>query len=75
MISSGFDCNFKSVSCDPTKTIFAAIAHARRHTDPKIGKRPRRLIFLTNNFALPALTIIDLYRCRWQAEPFFKWIN
>jgi hypothetical protein len=32
-------------------------------------------IFLTNNFALPALTITELYRCRWQIELFFKWIK
>lgn len=32
-------------------------------------------VFLTNNFALPALTIADLYRCRWQVETFFKWIK
>jgi hypothetical protein len=35
----------------------------------------RRLVFLTNNFSLPALTIADLYRCRWQVELFFKWIK
>jgi hypothetical protein len=35
----------------------------------------RRLIFLTNNFRLAALTIADLYRCRWQIELFFKWIK
>jgi hypothetical protein len=35
----------------------------------------RRLVFLTNNFALPALTIAQLYRCRWQVELFFKWIK
>lgn len=33
------------------------------------------LIFLTNNFNLPALTIAQLYRCRWQVELFFKWIK
>jgi hypothetical protein len=33
------------------------------------------LIFLTNNFTLPALTIAQLYRCRWQVELFFKWIK
>ena len=33
------------------------------------------LVFLTNNFALPALTITQLYRCRWQVELFFKWIK
>jgi IS4 transposase len=34
-----------------------------------------RLVFLTNHFALPALTITELYRCRWQVELFFKWIK
>ncbi|BDD86082.1 IS4 family transposase [Desulfofustis limnaeus] len=33
------------------------------------------LVFLTNNFTLPAQTIADLYRCRWQVELFFKWIK
>lgn len=37
--------------------------------------RRRRLIFLTNNFVLPALTIAQLYKCRWQVELFFKWIK
>jgi hypothetical protein len=40
--------------------------------DPQTGKS---LVFLTNNFALPALTITQLYRCRWQIELFFKWIK
>jgi len=31
--------------------------------------------FLTNNTILPALTIAELYRCRWQVELFFKWIK
>ena len=31
--------------------------------------------FLTNNFDLPALTITELYRCRWHIEVFFKWIK
>ena len=35
----------------------------------------RRLVFLTNNFELPAFTIAQLYRCRWQVELFFKWIK
>jgi hypothetical protein len=35
----------------------------------------KTLIFLTNNFSLPALTIAQLYRCRWQVELFFKWIK
>jgi len=35
----------------------------------------KALVFLTNNFTLPALTIAQLYRCRWQVELFFKWIK
>ena len=31
--------------------------------------------FLTNNLSLPAITIAELYRCRWQVELFFKWIK
>ena len=34
-----------------------------------------RLVFLTNNFILPAKTIANLYRCRWHVELFFKWIK
>jgi hypothetical protein len=43
-----------------------------KYRDPKTDKR---LIFLTNQFNLPALSIADLYRCRWQVELFFKWIK
>lgn len=35
----------------------------------------KRLVFLTNNFSLPALTITQLYKSRWQVELFFKWIK
>ena len=40
--------------------------------DAETGKR---LKFLTNNFTLPALTIAQIYKCRWQVELFFKWIK
>jgi transposase len=40
--------------------------------DKETGKR---LTFLTNQFTLPAITIADLYQCRWQIELFFKWIK
>ena len=43
-----------------------------RFNDPETGKG---LIFLTNNFSLPATTVTELYRCRWQIELFFKWIK
>jgi hypothetical protein len=35
----------------------------------------KRFVFLTNNFILPALTVAQLYKCRWQVELFFKWIK
>ncbi len=35
----------------------------------------KRFSFLSNNFVLPALTITQLYKCRWQVELFFKWIK
>jgi hypothetical protein len=38
-------------------------------------KTDKTFVFLTNNFVLPAMTIADLYRCRWQVELFFKWIK
>ncbi len=38
-------------------------------------KTNKTYVFLTNNFTLPAMTIADLYRCRWQVELFFKWIK
>ena len=43
-----------------------------RFKDPVSGKT---LVFLTNNTALPALTIAALYKSRWQVELFFKWIK
>ena len=39
------------------------------------AKNNKLLIFLTNDFSLPALTIARLYKCRWQVELFFKWIK
>src|ERR1039457_6629170 len=35
----------------------------------------KHLVFLTNNFDLAALTITQIYKCRWQVELFFKWIK
>ena len=42
------------------------------YRDPQTGKA---LIFLTNNFDLPPLTIAQLYKSRWQVELFFKWVK
>ena len=66
--------------CDQTVTLtvfysrqgFEAPLRRIRFKDPETGKT---LIFLTNNFALPALTVTELYRQRWQVELFFKWIK
>jgi hypothetical protein len=64
------------------QTVVAVGFNARRHypvplrrigyRDPKTGKA---LVFLTNNFTAPALTIAQLYHGRWQIELFFKWIK
>jgi hypothetical protein len=56
--------------------------YSRKHYPEKLRrvkyfdkKQSKRLTFLTNQFALPATTIADLYRYRWQVELFFKWIK
>jgi hypothetical protein len=43
-----------------------------RYADPETAKK---LVFITNNTALPALSICALYKSRWQVELFFKWIK
>jgi hypothetical protein len=43
-----------------------------RYLDPE---KKKRLIFLTNNFTLPAFVVAELFRCRWKIELFFKWIK
>lgn len=42
------------------------------YRDPETGKF---LVFLTNRFDLPAITIAEIYRKRWQVETFFKWVK
>ena len=51
---------------------YPAMLRRVKFNHPETGKR---LVFLTNNFSLPALTITELYRLRWQVELFFKWIK
>jgi hypothetical protein len=66
--------------CDQTIVLTGLYAHQDfatplrriRFKDPVTGKR---LVFPTNNFALPALTITELSRCRWQVELLFTWIT
>jgi len=61
--------------------VLAGLKSSRLYPDPlrRIAfydvEHRRRLVFLTNNFTLPALTVARLYKCRWQVELFFKWIK
>jgi hypothetical protein len=72
--------NTTGLRCDQTirltgpKTAGAYPIPLRRikYVDPETGKR---FVFLTNNWVLDALTIAQLYKCRWQVELFFKWIK
>ncbi len=68
------------IICDQTVALTGTLSrkdypeHLRRirYKDPETGKT---LVFLTNNFVLPAATICALYKARWQVELFFKWIK
>ncbi|MGH9439330.1 MAG: IS4 family transposase [Terriglobia bacterium] len=61
--------------------VLTAIDSAKAYPDPLRrvayfdAETNRRLKFLTNNFLLPALTVTQIYKCRWQVELFFKWIK
>ena len=68
------------VLCDQTVTLQGF--YAKKSYPDKLRRikyydadKKKRLVFLTNNFLLPAVTIADIYRCRWQVELFFKWIK
>ena len=53
----------------------AAYPDALRRVSYIDKETQKRLKFLTNNFVLPAFTIAQIYKCRWQVELFFKWIK
>lgn len=66
--------------CD--QTVVLSGCNSRKNYPEKLRRirffddeQQRQLVFLTNNFLLPPLTVTDLYRCRWQVELFFKWIK
>ena len=68
------------IQCD--QTIVPQNFYAQKNYPEKLRRiryldatTSKRLIFLTNNFTLPAKTIAELYRCRWHVELFFKWIK
>jgi Transposase DDE domain/Domain of unknown function (DUF4372) len=64
----------QTIALDGARTSQDYPVHLRRirFRDPETAKT---LIFLTNQTVLPALTICDLYKSRWQVELFFKWIK
>jgi transposase len=64
----------QTIALDDPRTSQDYPEHLRRirFRDAETGKT---LNFLTNQMALPALTICDLYKSRWQVELFFKWIK
>lgn len=70
---SGLRCDQTIVLAGPKSSrLYPAPLRRIAYCDLETG---RRFVFLTNNFALPALTITQLYACRWQVELFFKWIK
>ena len=70
---TGIRCDQTIVLTGPkTATLYPLPLRRIRYTDPATGKR---LVFLTNDFTLPAVTIALLYKARWQIELFFKWLK
>ena len=71
--STGIICD-QTISLDGfyTRQDYPELLRRTRFKDPESGKT---LVFITNNFSLPAATICALYKSRWQVELFFKWIK
>ena len=72
----------KSMGVQSDQTIVLKNFYPKKYYPEKLRRiryldieKNKRLVFLTNNFTLPALTIAELYRCRWKVELFFKWIK
>ena len=70
----------KGVRCDQTIVLTGPKTRKRypqplRRVSYRDAQSGRRLDFLTNHFAVPADTVAELYRHRWQVELFFKWIK
>jgi hypothetical protein len=69
-----------SIACDQTVVLTRDVAHAKypaplRRLRVRDAESGASIVLLTNHFALPATTISELYRRRWQIEIFFKWIK
>ena len=71
--STGIICD-QTISLDGfyTRQDYPELLRRIRFKDPESGKT---LVFITDNFSLPAATICALYKSRWQVELFFKWIK
>ena len=71
--AAGIICD-QTIALDGTQTRRSYPEHLRRvrFHDREAGKQ---LVFITNHFALPAVTVCQLYKSRWQVELFFKWIK
>ncbi len=72
--------NNTGLRCD--QTVVLTGAQSAQHYPEKLRRikyydtdTEKTFVFLTNNLTLPALTVAELYRCRWQVELFFKWIK
>ena len=70
----------QGLRCDQTivltgQTTAAKYAHPLRRVGFRDTDLHRTFHFLTNNFALPARTVADLYRHRWHVELFFRWLK
>jgi hypothetical protein len=72
----------KSLGLRSDQTIVLAGFYSKKEYPEKLRrihffdiKKDKHLVFLTNNFSLPALTITELFRCRWRVELFFKWVK
>ena len=72
-LSTGLRCD-QTIALTSIKASLAYPQHLRRIKFYD-AEHDQYWVFLTNNFDLPALTVAQLYRCRWQVELFFKWIK
>jgi len=71
--ATGLRCDQTIVLTGPkTAALYPLPLRRIRYTDPETGQR---LVFLTNDVFLPALTVAQLYKARWQVELFFKWLK
>ncbi len=71
--STGLQCDQTILLTGPlSKSKYPERLRRVRYYDVEMNKR---LVFITNDFTQPALTIALLYKCRWQVESFFKWIK